>query len=72
MQPLESYLRDLHDTRSTGAAVKETSYYPPLANLLDAVGERLKPRPLRHQLEEPGRRHIRRRIVRAAGIGPDV
>jgi hypothetical protein len=44
MHPLESYLRDLHDIRSTGAAVKETSYYPPLANLLNAVGQTLKPR----------------------------
>jgi hypothetical protein len=44
MHPLESYLRDLHDIRSTGAAVKETSYYPPLANLLNTVGQTLKPR----------------------------
>jgi hypothetical protein len=28
-------LRDLHDIRSTGAAVKETEYYPPLADLKD-------------------------------------
>ena len=42
--PLETYLRDLRDIRSTGAAVRETSYYPPLANLLDAVGQKLKPR----------------------------
>jgi hypothetical protein len=44
MHPLETYLRDLRDIRSTGAAVKETSYYPPLANLLNAVGATLKPR----------------------------
>lgn len=44
MHPLESYLRDLHDIRSTGAAVKQTSYYPPLAVLLNAVGQTLKPR----------------------------
>jgi hypothetical protein len=37
MHPLQTYLNDLHDIRSTGAAVKETSYYPPLANLLNAV-----------------------------------
>ncbi len=43
MHPLEHYLRDLHEIRSTGAAVKETSYYPPLANLLNAVGQSLKP-----------------------------
>ena len=44
MHPLQTYLRDLHDIRSTGAAVKETSYYTPLANLLNAVGQSLKPR----------------------------
>lgn len=42
--PLETYLRDLRDFRSTGAAVPETSYYPPLANLLSAIGQELKPR----------------------------
>jgi hypothetical protein len=44
MHPLETYLRDLSEIRATGAAVKETSYYPPLANLLNAVGHSLKPR----------------------------
>src|SRR5258708_5612536 len=44
MHPLETYLRDLRDIRSTGAAVKETSYYGPLANLLNEVGKTLKPR----------------------------
>ncbi len=44
MHLLEAYLRDLHDIRSTGAGVKETSYYPPLANLLNAVGQTIKPR----------------------------
>jgi hypothetical protein len=44
MHPLEAYLLDLREIRSTGAAVKETSYYPPLANLLNAVGQQLKPR----------------------------
>ncbi len=44
MHPLEAYLRDLREIRSTGAAVKETSYYPPLANLLNAIGQQLKPR----------------------------
>jgi hypothetical protein len=44
MHPLEAYLRDLYEIRSTGAAVKETSYYPALANLLNAVGGQLKPR----------------------------
>jgi hypothetical protein len=44
MHPLGAYLRDLRDIRSTGAAVKEMSYYLPLANLLNAVGHSLKPR----------------------------
>jgi hypothetical protein len=44
MHPLETYLRELHDIRATGAAVKETSFYPPLTNLLNAVGPTLKPR----------------------------
>jgi hypothetical protein len=42
MHPLEMYLRELHDLRSTGAAVAETSYYPRLASLLNAVGQTLK------------------------------
>src|SRR5208282_748808 len=44
MTPLETYLRELRDIRSSGAAVKETSYYPALSNLLNEVGKRLKPR----------------------------
>lgn len=44
MHPLETYLRALHAIRATGAGVKETSYYTPLANLIDAVGAGLKPR----------------------------
>jgi hypothetical protein len=41
MHSLHDYL---HEIRATGAGVKETSYYPPLANLLNAVGQQLKPR----------------------------
>jgi hypothetical protein len=44
MTPLETYLTELRDIRSSGAAVKETSYYPALSNLLNEVGKRLKPR----------------------------
>ncbi len=44
MHPLEEYLHELHDIRATGGGVKETSYYPALANLLNAVGHTLKPR----------------------------
>jgi hypothetical protein len=36
--PLEDYLRELSDIRRSGSAVPETSYYPALAALLDAVG----------------------------------
>ena len=42
--PLETYLTDLRDIRSTGAAVPETSYYPALSNLLNEVGKTLKPK----------------------------
>jgi hypothetical protein len=44
MTPLETYLRELRDIRSSGAGVKETSYYPALSNLFNEVGKRLKPR----------------------------
>ena len=42
--PLEDYLRELRDIRRSGSAVPETSYYPALAALLDAVGATLKPK----------------------------
>ena len=44
MSILEEYLRELRDIRSSGAGVPETSYYTPLANLLNEVGKALKPR----------------------------
>ena len=44
MTKLETYLRDLRDTRATGEAVKETSFYPALATLLNAVGAELNPK----------------------------
>ncbi|MBI3303490.1 MAG: hypothetical protein HYZ72_15610, partial [Deltaproteobacteria bacterium] len=44
MHPLEIYLRELRDVRSSGAAVKETSYYGPLATLLNEIGKTLRPR----------------------------
>ncbi len=44
MTPLETYLRELHEIRSSGAAVKETSYYGALSNLLNEIGKTLKPR----------------------------
>jgi len=44
MDAIATYLRDLHDIRSSGSAVKETSYYPALATLLTTVGAELRPR----------------------------
>ena len=43
MSPFEQYIQELRDIRATGSAVKETSYYSPLANLLNAIGSTLKP-----------------------------
>jgi hypothetical protein len=44
MNPLETYLKELSEIHSCGAAVKETSYYGPLANLLNEIIKTLKPR----------------------------
>ena len=41
---VEDYLADLRSIRATGGATGERSYYPPLHNLLAAVGATLKPR----------------------------
>jgi len=43
MNPLETYLKELSQIRSSGAAVKETSYYEPLASLFNEIGKSLKP-----------------------------
>lgn len=42
--PLETYLKDVREIHSTGAAVAETSYYPALSNLLNEIGKGLKPK----------------------------
>lgn len=42
--PVETYLHEMATIRSSGAAVKETSYYPVLANLLNEVGKQLDSR----------------------------
>ncbi|MBM4041071.1 MAG: hypothetical protein FJ290_21435 [Planctomycetes bacterium] len=44
MNPIETYLRDLQPIRSAGAAQPETSFYTPLANLLNEIGKTLKPK----------------------------
>ena len=41
---VEDYLDDIRNIRASGGGTAETSYYPPLANLLNAVGTALKPR----------------------------
>ncbi len=41
---VEGYLSDLRRIRASGGATGERSYYPPLNNLLGAVGATLKPR----------------------------
>ena len=41
---VENYLDDLCKIRSSGGATGERSYYPPLTNLLNAVGSTLKPK----------------------------
>ena len=40
---VEEYIVALRDIRSSGAGVKETSYYPALSNLLNGVGRSLSP-----------------------------
>ena len=42
MHPVESYLTSLH--ASLGAGTPETSGYPALSNLLDAIVDTLKPK----------------------------
>jgi hypothetical protein len=44
VNPLETYLRDLAEIRSTGAAVPETSYYGALSNLFNEIGQTVRPR----------------------------
>jgi hypothetical protein len=44
MNPLETYLQELRDIHSTGAAVPETSYYGCLERLLNEIGKTLKPK----------------------------
>jgi hypothetical protein len=41
---IEGFFTDLRDTHVSGVGVKETSYYPSVSNLLNAIGKKLKPR----------------------------
>lgn len=42
--PVEIYFTTLRDIRASGAGVAETSFYPALAELLTALGSKLKPK----------------------------
>lgn len=42
--PLDYYLSEIYAIHASSTGVKETSYYPPLTNLFNAVGRTLKPR----------------------------
>jgi type I restriction-modification system DNA methylase subunit len=44
MNAFETYIRELHTSRATGASVAETSHYGALQNLLNEVGKTLKPK----------------------------
>lgn len=44
MHPVERYLKDLSEIRSTGGAVAETSYYGAIEHLLNEVGKKEKPK----------------------------
>ena len=44
--PVETYFAALAEIRATGGGVQETSYYPAVINLLNAIGQTLKPRVL--------------------------
>ena len=44
MDALKSYIQGLRDVRAYGAGVAEQSYKPKLAELLSALGARLKPK----------------------------
>jgi hypothetical protein len=44
MSILAKYLAEIRTIRDLGAGVAETSYYPPLANLFNSVGHKLKPK----------------------------
>lgn len=44
MDVFEQYLTSLAQHRASGAALPETSSYPTLANLLNSVGSKLRPK----------------------------
>jgi hypothetical protein len=44
MDALELCLKEVRQIHDSGAAVAETSYYPALAQLLNEIGSKLKPK----------------------------
>ena len=44
VNPLEAYLTEMRDIRSTKAGDPETSYYGPLERLFNDIGKTLKPK----------------------------
>ncbi|MBI4797193.1 MAG: DNA methyltransferase, partial [Desulfarculus sp.] len=44
MNPIETYFYELGLIHASGAGTRETSFYPPLAKLLDELGRKLKPK----------------------------
>ena len=44
MEPIEAFFEQLRAVHFPGAGVAETSYYTPLATLLNELGGRLKPK----------------------------
>jgi hypothetical protein len=43
-QVVGAYFSDLRDKRGLGAGTPERSYYPAVAELIDAIGQQLKPK----------------------------
>ncbi len=44
LEAIEGYLRSVGQIHRSGGGVKETSFYPPLAELLNEVGKGLSPK----------------------------
>ena len=44
MNPVETYIHELREIRSSGGGTPEPSYYAPLASLLNDIGKTLKPK----------------------------
>ena len=51
-EDVERFFTDLRDTHLSGVGVKETSYYPYLANLLNSIGKRDREVLIRFYLDE--------------------